>query len=157
MSVEQLTAEAVLEAVRRHLAARHVCTLATSQGDIPWAASSFYVARGLDLFVCQGKRARTLANMRVNPVVGFAVDDRKAEAWLQGLGRASPASPEDETWAREQLRQRAPEFTHHFANPEQPVLLLHVEEVTFADRPNGIYPRKHLRWKDERWDFTHAG
>ncbi len=157
MSVQQLTVADVIEAIERHLAARHVCTLATSQGDVPWAATSFYVARATDLFVCQGKRARTLANMRVNPLVGFAVDDRKAEAWLQGLGRAIPVDAEEEAWAREQLRQRAPEFTHHFANPEQPVLLLQVEEVTFADRPNGIYPRRHLKKRDERWEFAHDG
>jgi len=155
MSVGQsLTAEAILEAVHRHLAARHVCTLATSQGDVPWAASSFYVARGIDLFVCQGKRARTLANMRANPKVGFAVDDGKAEAWLQGLGTAAPAGREDEAWAREQLRERAPEFTHHFTNPEQPVLLISVAEVTFSDRPHGIHPRQHLQSKDGRWEFA---
>lgn len=154
MSVEQrLTAETVLEAIQRHLAARHVCTLATSRGDVPWAASSFYIARGVDLFVCQGKRARTLANMRVNPKVGFAVDDRKAEAWLQGLGTAVPAASDDEAWARERLRERAPEFTHHFTNPEQPVLFIRVEELTFADRPNGIYPRRHLIWREE-WVFA---
>lgn len=149
-----MSVEAVLDAIRRHLEARHVCTLATSQEDVPWAASSFYVARGVDLFVCQGKRARTLANMRVNPRVGFAVDDRKAEAWLQGLGTAARAGSEDDTWAREQLRERAPEFTHHFTNPEQPVLSIRVQELTFADRPHGIYPRKHLKWINERWEFA---
>lgn len=151
---QQLTDETVLAAIRQHLAARHVCTLATSHGDVPWAATSFYVPRGMDLFVCQGKRARTLANMRVNPRVGFAVDDRKAEAWLQGLGVVSPATAADEAWARETLRQAAPEFTHHFTNPEQPVLFIRVDELTFVDRPNGIYPRRHLLLREGGWDFA---
>jgi len=148
------TAVVVLEAIGRHLAARHVCTLATSRGDVPWAASSFYVPRGVDLFVCQGKRARTLANMQANPRVGFAVDDRKAEAWLQGLGVAAAATAADEVWARESLRQAAPEFTHHFTNPEQPVLVIAVDELTFVDRPNGISPRKHLILREGGWTFA---
>ena len=154
MMVEQLTVEAVLSAIGRHLAARHVCTLATSHGDVPWAATSFYVSREVNLFVCQGKRARTLANMRVNPRVAFAVDDRKAEAWLQGMGKAEPAGAEDEAWAREQLQRVAPEFTRHFNNPEYPVLLIRVDELTFADRPNGIHPRKHVINQNERWVFA---
>ncbi len=149
-----LTVDAVLEAIQRHLNARHVCTLATSRGDIPWAATSFYVPRGLDLFVCQGKRARTLANMRANARVGFAVDDRKAEAWLQGLGTALPASPDDEAWARGALCAAAPEFTRHFTNPEYPVLLIGVEELTFADRANGVYPRRHLMRREGGWGFA---
>ncbi len=150
---QELTVEAVLAVIRRHLAARHVCTLATSHGDVPWAASSFYVPRDVDLFVCQGKRARTLTNMRVNPRVAFAVDDRKAEAWLQGLGRAKLAGPEHDAWARAALQRVAPEFTRHFNNPEYPVLLIRVDELTFADRPNGI-PRKHVINQNERWVFA---
>lgn len=151
---QELTVEAVLAAIRRHLAARHVCTLATSHGDVPWAATSFYVSRDVDLFICQGKRARTLANMRVNPRVAFAVDDRKAEAWLQGLGRAKPVAAEEDAWAREQLRRVAPEFTRHFNNPEYPVLLIRVDELTFADRPNGIHPRKHVINQSGKWVFA---
>ncbi len=147
----QFSVEAILNAIRRHLAARHVCTLATSHRDIPWAATSFYMPRGVDLFVCQGKKARTLENLLANPRGAFAVDDRQAEAWLQGLGTAALANPEDEQWAREQLRRVAPEFTHHFNNPEQPVLLIHVDELTFADRPNGIYPRQHLVLQNGQW------
>ncbi len=151
---QKFTVEAILDAIRRHLTARHVCTLATSHQDVPWAATSFYVPRGVDLFICQGKTARTLANLLVNPRGAFAVDDRQAEAWLQGLGTATRVSAEDDRWARERLRQAAPEFTHHFNNPEQPVLFIRVDELTFADRPNGIYPRQHLVLHDGRWEVA---
>ena len=154
MMVEQWTVEAVLAAISRHLAGRHVCTLATSHGDVPWAATSFYVSRDVDPFVCQGKRARTLANILYNPRVGFTVDDRKAEAWLQGLGRAEAAGPEDDAWARSALQRVAPEFTRHFNNPEYPVLLIRVDELTFADRPNGIHPRKHVINQNGKWVFA---
>ncbi len=150
----QFSVEAVIDAIRRHLMVRHVCTLATSHRDVPWAASSFYVPREVDLFVCQGKNARTLENLRVNPRGAFAVDDRVAEAWLQGLGIATLATAEDDRWARERLQQVAPEFTRHFNNPEQPVLLIRVDELTFADRPNGIYPRQHLLLRNEHWGFV---
>ena len=150
---QELTVETVLDAIRRHLEARHVCTLATSHRDVPWAASSFYVPREVDILVCQGKRARTLANMLANPRVGFAVDDRKAEAWLQGLGRAELAGPQDNAWAREQLQRVAPEFTHHFNNPEYPVLFIRVDELTFADRPNAIR-RRRLIDQNGKWVFA---
>jgi uncharacterized protein YhbP (UPF0306 family) len=144
----------VLEAVRRHLSQRHVVTLATARNDEPWAASSFYVTRDLDLFVCQSRRARTLAHMRANPRTAFAVDDRKADAWLQGLGTARVAPADDERWVREQLLAAAPEFTHHFTNPEYPVLVIQVDELTFADRAGGIYPRQHLVLRDGAWRFA---
>ena len=144
----------ILDPAKRHLAARHVCTLATSHHDEPWAATCFYVPRGVDLVVCQGKRARTLAHMLANPRTAFAVDDRKAEAWLQGLGNALVLRGDEDGRARELLRRVAPEFTHHFTNPEYPVLLIKVDEFTFADRPNGIYPRQRLVMKNGEWRFV---
>ena len=144
----------VLEAVRRHLAQRHVVTLATSLHDEPWAATAFYVPWDIDLVVCQGKLARTLAHMLENPRTAFAVDDRKADAWLQGLGRASVLKGDDEARARDELQRVAPEFTRHFTNLEYPVLLIQIDEVTFVDRPGGIYPRQHFERRDGEWRFA---
>lgn len=144
----------ILGSAQRHLAARRVVTLATSHQDEPWAATAFYVARNLEVYVCQGKRARTLAHLRVNPRAAFAVDDRQADTWLQGVGTATEIHADDERWAREQLQQAAPEFTRHFINPEYPVLVIHVDEVTFVDRAGGIYPRQHLVLRDGVWRFA---
>jgi len=150
----EFTVGEILDAVRRHLAGRHVVTLATSLHDEPWAATAFYVPRGNDLIVCQGKRARTLAHMLANPRTSFAVDDRKADAWLQGLGTAAVIKGLDETRARDELKGVAPEFTRHFTNPEYPVLLIKIDEITFVDRPGGIYPRQHLELRDGEWRFA---
>jgi uncharacterized protein YhbP (UPF0306 family) len=154
MGPQRFSPEQILDAIRRHLAARHTCVLATCHAGVPWAASSFYVSRDLDLYVCQGRTARTLANMRANPSTAFAVDDRQAAAWLQGIGRAGPVGPEDDRWARETLQIAAPEFTHHFTNSLQPVLQIRVEEVAFADRPGGIYPRQYLIRRNGTWEFA---
>ena len=154
MSVEELTVARVLEAARGHLARRHVCTFATSHRDVPWAASSFYVARDLDVFTCQRKDARTLTQMQANPRTAFAVDDRKAEAWFQALGTARPAPPDDDAWAREVLQRAAPEFARHFTNLEYPVLLIHVDEFTFVDRLAGIIPRRRLLREGDQWRFA---
>ena len=154
MSVEEVTVARVLKAARTHLAQRYVCTLATSHHDVPWAASAFYVARDLDVFTCQRKDARTLAQMLANPRTAFAVDDRRADAWFQGLGTARPATSEEEIWAREALEHAAPEFTRHFTNPEYPVLLIHVEEFTFVDRGAGITPRRRVLREGDRWRFA---
>jgi len=150
----ELDVETILSAAQGHLAQRHVCTFATSVDDVPWAASAFYVARALDVYTCQRKDARTLAQMLANPRVSFAVDDRKAEAWLQALGTARPARPEEDTWAREALRATAPEFTRHFANPDYPVLVVSVDEFTFIDRAAGIVPRQHLILSEVGWRFA---
>jgi len=154
VSVEELTVARVLEAARVHLARRHVCTFATSHRDVPWAASAFYVARDLDVFTCQRKDARTLAQMQANPRTAFAVDDRKAEAWFQALGTAHPAALGDDAWAREALQRAAPEFARHFTNPEYPVLLIHVDELTFVDRLAGITPRRRLLREGDQWRFA---
>ncbi len=151
---QRFSLEQILDAIRHHLAARHTCVLATCRADIPWAASSFYVSRDLDLYVCQGRTARTLDNMRANPRTAFTVDDRQAAAWLQGVGRAGVVDPADDRWARERLQVVAPEFTHHFTNPQQPVLRVSVEELAFADRPGGIYPRQHLVQRNGAWEFV---
>ena len=92
--------------------------------------------------------------MEANPKTAFAVDDQKAEAWFQALGRAGPASGVEETWAREALQRAAPEFVRHFTNLEYPVLLIRVEEFTFADRAAGIIPRRRVRREDEHWRFA---
>ncbi len=150
----EFTIEQILDAARRHLAARHICTLATSHHDQPWAATSFYVTRGLDVYVCQRRDARTLVHMLANPRTAFAVDDRRVEAWLQGMGDAAVVTGEDEAWARAQLQRAAPEFTRHFANPEYPIVLIRADDLTFVDRPNGIAPRQHLVCSDGAWRFT---
>jgi len=146
--------ETILSAARGHLAQRHVCTFATSQDDVPWAASAFYVARDLDVYTCQRKDARTLAQMLANPRVSFAVDDRKTEAWLQALGTARPASPAEDAWAREALQRVAPEFVQHITNPDYPVLAVLVDEFTFVDRAVGIVPRQHLILSEVGWRFA---
>ena len=51
----------------------------TAMPVLPWA---------IDLYVCQSKRARTLTHMLANPRTAFAVDDRRADVWLQGMGAA---------------------------------------------------------------------
>ncbi len=149
----EFTLAEVLDAIRRHLADRHVVTLATSHHDEPWAATAFYVPRDVDLVVCQGKRARTLAQMLANPRTSFAVDDRKADAWLQGLGTAAQLAGEDDAWAREALQRVAPEFTRHFTNMEYPTLAIRTDLLTFVDRPKGIYPRQQLVLRDGEWRF----
>jgi uncharacterized protein YhbP (UPF0306 family) len=154
MAQAALDIQTVLRAAQKHLADRHVCTFATSHRDVPWAASAFYVARGLNVFTCQRKDARTLAQMRANPHVAFSVDDSKVEAWFQGLGDARVVSGPDDAWAREQLQRAAPEFAKHFANPEYPVLSIGIREFTFVDRNGGIIPRQHLIRDRDEWRFA---
>ncbi len=148
---EEIALAQVMQAARAHLASRRVCTLATSHRDRPWAASSFYVARDLDIYVCQRADARTLLHLRANPRVAFAVDDREAQAWLQAAGTARPVDGDEEAWAREQLARVAPEFSRHFASPDFPVLRIDVDELTFVDRTAGIVPRRRLVRVDGQW------
>lgn len=129
-------------------------TLATSHRDMPWAATAFYVARGLELYTCQRKDARTLAQMLANPRTAYAVDDRKVEAWLQGAGAAEVLGGGDDEWARAALQEAAPQFARHFTNPDYPVLVIHTDLVTFVDRPNGISPRQQLTLRDGEWRFA---
>lgn len=154
MAQAALDIQTVLRAAQKHLADRHVCTFATSHRDVPWAASAFYAARGLNIFTCQRKDARTLAHMRANPRVAFAVDDNKVEAWFQALGEAQVVSGPDDAWARENLGRVAPEFVKHFAKPEYPVLSIAIREFTFADRIGGIIPRQHLIREGDEWRFA---
>ncbi len=144
--------EPILAAVRRHLEERRVCTLATARNDVPWAAACFYVVRDLDLYVCQRRDSKTLANLLANPRVGFAVDDHRTEAWLQGRGRAAVVSADEESWARQQLQAIAPEFARHFSNPDYPALRIRPDELTLADRPNRI--RSHLILREGGWIFA---
>lgn len=148
-----MTVEEILAAAHRHLAGRHVCTIATSHRDVPWVASAFYVPRGLDVFVCQRKDARTLAQMLANPRTALAVDDHRVDAWFQALGSAAVVSGDDDRWARAELQRAAPEFGRHFTNPDFPILRVEVTEFTFVDRTGGITPRQHLVLRDGSWRF----
>src|SRR5437660_9798827 len=84
MMAQEFAVDQILQAVQAHLASRHVVTLATSYHDEPWAATAFYVARGLDLYVCQGKRAGTLAHMLANPRTECTVECRRGAARSRG-------------------------------------------------------------------------
>lgn len=152
--MDEFTVSEILDAIRRHLQARHVVTLATSHRDEPWAATAFYVAQDLNVVTCQRKDARTLAQMLANPRTAFTIDDRKVEAWLQGSGNAATLAGADDAWAREALQKAVPEFSRHFTNMEFPTLVIRPDLFTFVDRPNGISPRQRLLLRDGEWRFA---
>ena len=72
---------------------------------------------------------------------------------LQAMGTARLATPAEDERAREALQRAAPECGRHFANPDCPVVLVHVSEITFVDRNAGIVPRQHLILDGEEWRF----
>jgi uncharacterized protein YhbP (UPF0306 family) len=82
-----VTTEEDLQAVQAYLAAHNTMTVASSSGDIPWAAAVFYVAdANLDLYFKSAPDTRHMMQVDDNPLVAATIQD-DGQAWesIRGL------------------------------------------------------------------------
>lgn len=79
-------------AVDRYLQDHHVATLATSAGDVAWAAAVFYVNDGHTLYFLSSPTSRHCANLARNPRVAVTIqedhDDWRTIKGVQLAGNA---------------------------------------------------------------------
>src|SRR5438270_13075412 len=71
------------------LRAQRVAVIATADQDEPWASTVFYADDGFNLYVNTPDGTRMLRNLRANPRVSFAIDERAPTYFLQAAAIAS--------------------------------------------------------------------
>jgi len=68
-------ADELKQAILRYIENHNTMTLATSLGDIPWAATVFYASDDLDLYFFSVPDSRHGQNLAANPRVGVTIQE----------------------------------------------------------------------------------
>src|SRR5579884_2152641 len=130
---------AALEILREH----RVAVVATALGDQPWASTVYYAEDGFVLYVNTPNSTTMLRNVRQNPRVSYAIDERTPTFFLQAIGRATIVDdPEEFARARELLAAKVPEA--HVGHPDYTLVRIDTEVVYVSDFRRGYRPRAEV-------------
>lgn len=145
--------------IRQYLETHRVATLATSSGDLPWAAAVFYAMDGTVLYFLSSPKSRHCRNLAKNPRVALTVQEEYAD-WLdikgvQLEGEAREISGAEEERARKLYGEKFPVVGLVAKAPAAIVKALakvrwykvEPERVYFVDNEKGLGER-------EEFDFT---
>jgi nitroimidazol reductase NimA-like FMN-containing flavoprotein (pyridoxamine 5'-phosphate oxidase superfamily) len=122
---------------------QRVAVIATSADDQPWAATVYYAEDGFTLYVNTPNTTTMLRNMRRNPRVSYAIDERRPTFFLQAIGRATPVDdPAEFARARALLAAKVPEA--HVGRPDYTLVKIVSEVVYVSDFRNGYRPREEI-------------
>jgi len=125
------------------LRAQRVAVIATADGGEPWASTVFYADEGFTLYVNTPNGTRMLRNMRANPRVSFAIDERAPTYFLQAAALARLVDdPIEYAHARELLAVKVPEA--HVGHPSYTLVKLVSQRVYVSDYRGGYRPRAEL-------------
>lgn len=130
---------AALDILREH----RVAVVATADGDQPWASTVYYAEDGFTLYVNTPNSTTMLRNMRENPRVSYAIDERKPTFFLQAIGRASIVDdPREFAHARALMAAKVPEA--HVGHPNYTLVKIVSEVVYVSDFRQGYRPRAEV-------------
>jgi len=125
------------------LRGNRVAVVATAAGSQPWASSVYYAEDGFVLYVNTPNSTTMLRNLRENPRVSYAIDERKPTFFLQAIGRASVVGDADESErARALLAAKVPEA--HVGHPSYTLVKIVSEVVYVSDFRQGYRPRAEV-------------
>src|SRR6187551_826748 len=75
---------------------QRVAVVATSESEQPWASTVYYANDAFTLYVNTPNTTTMLRNLRMNPHVAYAIDERRPTFFLQATGSASVVENSDE-------------------------------------------------------------
>jgi len=120
------------------------CTLATEKGGEPWATSVFFAAEGLAVYCIVEDRGQGMANLKNNPRVALAVDNRIPDKFLQAAGVAKVVAGEEEAKGRRLVLERVPEYKPFFEMVKTSVVRIDLKKLHVTNVPKGWFPAKIL-------------
>lgn len=133
----QVVAEDILKENR-------VCTLATVGTSGPWATTLFFVNDGLRLYVTIEKAEKTASNIKRDPRVGVAVDNRSPVSFIQMAGRATILSGAEADKAWSFILERLPEIQGLSTPESHYAVRIDPSKINVSDVPKGWFPAKVL-------------
>lgn len=122
-----------------------VCTLATEKDGRPWATSVFFATEGLDVYCIVEDRGQGMANLKENPRVALAIDDRVPDRFVQGSGIAEVVSGEEEIKGRRLVLDKVPEYKPFFEMVKTSVVRIKLDRLHVTDVPRGWFPARVLK------------
>jgi uncharacterized protein YhbP (UPF0306 family) len=152
-------AENLKRRILDYMESHNTMTLATSQGDSPWAATVFYASDGLKLYFFSAPDSRHCQNLAANARVGVTIQedyhDWRRIKGIQLEGRvAAIESIIEKGKAMTVYARKYPEVVKIFSNPESGALYkaflkvkfyrVIAEKVYYIDNEQGFGKRQEL-------------
>ncbi|WP_309492199.1 pyridoxamine 5'-phosphate oxidase family protein [Candidatus Hecatella orcuttiae] len=122
-----------------------VCTLATESGGKPWATTMFFAVKGTNFYCIVENRGHGMANLKKNPHVALAIDNRVPDRFVQAAGTAEVVEGEEEAEGRKLVLDRVPEYRPFFEMVTTSLVRIVPKEIHVTDVPRGWFPAKVLR------------
>lgn len=120
-----------------------VAVIATADSNQPWASTVYYAEDGFTLYVNTPNTTTMLHNLRQNPRVSYAIDERRPTFFLQAIGHASIVENSAEfDRARELLAAKVPEA--HVGHPNYTLVKIATEVAYVSDFRQGYRPRAEV-------------
>ena len=157
-------ADNLKQQILNYMESHNTMTLATSQGEIPWAATVFYASNGLRLYFFSAPDSRHCQNLAANPRVAVTVqEDYRDWRKIKGIQLEGQVVQVDSLIekgkAMAAYTRKYPEVMKVFANPASGVFyqaFLKVkfycvvpERLFYIDNEQGFGKRQELIVRDE--------
>lgn len=120
------------------------CTLATIGDDAPWATSMFFANEALTIYLILEKSGKSLANIRSNPRVALAIDDRVPDRFVQIGGVAEVLEGSLAERGRQMVYDKLPEYRSFFEAVPTSVVKVRPEVVYVSDMAKGWFPARTI-------------
>lgn len=139
-----MSKEEVYRVMQDILGSYKVLTLATEAEGRPWAITMFFAAEENTIYCIVEDRGQGMANLKRNPNVALAVDNRIPDRFLQAFGFAELVKGDEEARARRLVLDRVPEYKPFFEMTSTSVVKITLKKVHVTDVPKGWFPAKVL-------------
>lgn len=120
------------------------CTLATEKDGEPWATSVFFAAEGLTVYCIVEDRGQGMANLKANPRIALAVDNRTPDRFVQASGVAKVVAGEEEVKGRRLVLEKVPEYKPFFEMVKTSLVRIDLKKLHVTNVPKGWFPAKVL-------------
>jgi len=135
----------VIQVMREILAECKALTLATVSDGQPWATSMFFASEGMNVYCIIEDRGEGMANLKKNPNVALAVDDRTPNSFVQAAGEANIVQGDEDTKWRKLVLDKVPEYKQFFEMVTTSVVRIALKRIHVTDVPRGWFPAITLK------------
>jgi len=120
------------------------CTLATIGDDAPWATSVFFANEALTIYLILEKSGKSMANIKSNPRVALAIDDRVPNRFIQIGGLAEVLEGSAAEKGRQMVYDKLPEYRSFFETVPTCIVEVRPEVIYVSDMARGWFPARTI-------------
>jgi len=120
------------------------CTLATVGDGTPWATSVFYANEALTIYLILEKGGKSMANIKRNPKVALAADNRIPNRFIQIGGVAEVLESSEAERGRRMVYDKLPEYKSFFEAVPTSVVKVRPKVIYVSDMAKGWFPAKSI-------------